>query len=160
MFRGSWLRYWVYSVLKFRSSHRKCSLKKGVLQNFLNQACNFIKKRLQHTSLFLWNLRNFLITPILFSAALFLSLSTLPFYIFVFVLFGLDPRKKKCYVFVFHCFTLLLSNFLHWTLLTGHFFSTWDRGRTSSFLNVCSKLLKIAYSFWKLFTLECNVTSL
>ena len=43
----------------FRSSHRRCSVKKGVLKNFANftgkhlywslrQACNFIKKRLQH----------------------------------------------------------------------------------------------------------------
>ena len=43
----------------FRSSHRRCFVKKGVLKNFANftgkhlrwsllQACNFIKKRLQH----------------------------------------------------------------------------------------------------------------
>ena len=43
----------------FRSSHRRRSVKKGVLKNFTNligehlcwsllQACNFIKKRLQH----------------------------------------------------------------------------------------------------------------
>ena len=43
----------------FRSSHQRCSVKKGVLKNFANftgkhlcwsllQACNFIKKRLQH----------------------------------------------------------------------------------------------------------------
>ena len=30
-----------------RSSHRRCSVKKVALKNFL-QACNFIKKRLQH----------------------------------------------------------------------------------------------------------------
>ena len=43
----------------FRSSHRRCSVKKGILKNFANftgkhlfssllQACNFIKKKLQH----------------------------------------------------------------------------------------------------------------
>ena len=46
-------------LVLFRSSYRKCSVKKGVLKNFENftekhlcwsllQACNFIKKRLQH----------------------------------------------------------------------------------------------------------------
>ena len=33
-----------------RSSHRRCSVKKVALKNFL-QACNFIKKRLQHRCL-------------------------------------------------------------------------------------------------------------
>ena len=43
----------------FRSSHERCSIRKGVLKNFANftgkhlcwsllQTCNFIKKRLQH----------------------------------------------------------------------------------------------------------------
>ena len=43
----------------FRSRHRRCSVKKGILKNFANftgkhlclsllQACNFIKKKLQH----------------------------------------------------------------------------------------------------------------
>ena len=60
----------------FRSSHLRCSVKKGVLRNFAKfagkhlwqrfffnkvagQACNFIKKRAPGACAFLWILRNF-----------------------------------------------------------------------------------------------------
>ena len=50
-----------------RSSHRRCSLKKGVLKSFSFflikllawKACNIIKKRLQQRYYFLWMLWNF-----------------------------------------------------------------------------------------------------
>ena len=49
-----------------RSSHRRCSVKNGVLQNFANftglQACTFIKKRLQH-GFFSVKFAKFLRTP-------------------------------------------------------------------------------------------------
>ena len=52
-----------------RSSHPRCSVKKSVLKNFENvckgpQACNFIKKRLQHMC-FLVKFATFLRTPTL-----------------------------------------------------------------------------------------------
>ena len=53
----------------FRSSHRRCYMKNPVLKNFAIftgklQACNFIKKRLQHRC-FPGNIVKFLRTPIL-----------------------------------------------------------------------------------------------
>ena len=69
-------------MFSFKSGHQRCSVKKVFLKNFANftgkhlcwslflnkvagyQACNFIKKRLQDCY-FLWNLLNFLRTPIL-----------------------------------------------------------------------------------------------
>ena len=66
----------------FRSSHRRRSIKKAILKHFViftgkhlcwglffnkvagHQACNFIKKRLQHRY-FLVNIRKFIRTPIL-----------------------------------------------------------------------------------------------
>ena len=55
---------------KFRSSHQRCSIKEALLKNFVIftgihlQACNFIKKRLQHRH-FSVNIVKFLRTPIL-----------------------------------------------------------------------------------------------
>ena len=57
------LIFFTFSVFPFRSSHRKCSIKKAVLimlnilrktpplESLFNEvhACNFIKKRLQHS---------------------------------------------------------------------------------------------------------------
>ena len=34
----------IFLILNVRSSHHKCSMKKGVLRSFRPQACNFIKK--------------------------------------------------------------------------------------------------------------------
>ena len=64
--------YWRWLL---RSSHRKCSIKKAVLKNFVIftgtesllikfEACKFIKKRLQHWC-FTLHVRKFLKTPIL-----------------------------------------------------------------------------------------------
>ena len=53
VFNKSWVNYVkVHNILIFRSSHQKCSVKKGVLINFAKfagehleaEACNFIKK--------------------------------------------------------------------------------------------------------------------
>ena len=66
----------------FRSSHRRCYIKKAILKHFViftrkhlcwdlfinevagHQACNFTKKRLQHSH-FLANIRKFIRKPIL-----------------------------------------------------------------------------------------------
>ena len=64
--------YWKYNVNQkiWRSSHRRCSIKKAAPNNFAIftekhlKACNFIKKRLQHKRFPVNNAR-FLRTPIL-----------------------------------------------------------------------------------------------
>ena len=76
---SSWIRN---SSTIFRSSHQRCSIKKAFLKDFViftgkhlfkglffnkvagHQACNFIKKRLQHRY-FLANIRKFVGRPIL-----------------------------------------------------------------------------------------------
>ena len=70
-----------YSII-FRSSHRRCSIKKAILEHFViftrknlcrrlfiikvagHETCHFIKKRLQHRY-FLANIRKFIRRPIL-----------------------------------------------------------------------------------------------
>ena len=79
--------FWSREILRnystsFRSSHRRCSVKKAILKHFAifagkrlcrllffnkvacHQACNFVKKRLQHRY-FLANIRKFIRRPIL-----------------------------------------------------------------------------------------------
>ena len=61
--------------LKYRSSHRRCSVRKGVLKNFakftrknLCQACNFIKKETL-VQVFRVSFLNFLKTPSLYNTS-------------------------------------------------------------------------------------------
>ena len=78
---SSWEILRNYSTI-FRSSHRRCSIKKAILKHFLiftgkhlcrglffnkvagHQVCNFIKKRLQHRD-YLVNIGKFMRRPIL-----------------------------------------------------------------------------------------------
>ena len=78
---SSWEILTNYSTI-FRSSHRRCSIKKAILKHFViftgkhlcrglffnkvagHQACNFIKKRLQHRY-YLANIRKFIRRTIL-----------------------------------------------------------------------------------------------
>ena len=103
----------------FRSSHRRCSVKKGVLKNFANftgkHLCwslfwNFIKNRLQHRC-FPVKFAKFLRTPILKNICERLLLFVSPQNTITNSggKFGLDETSTECNVSIFLNVTILFN---------------------------------------------------